>query len=95
MNILKNYKIKVANIMFGNYITSIPKKPYLYAFRIPEDMELNVGDYVVVDCAQGLQVGVYVSPMKYEKLPKRIRDNNYLKNIVAKVGDYNVNNYRT
>lgn len=94
MDILKNYTNKVATIIFANKIS---KETFengnsgfaTYAFLVPKKMELYPGDYVIVECSTGLQVGVfYCYSNKLEDIEMAYRY------IVSKLSDYSVYNYK-
>lgn len=95
MNILKTYTNKVAKVIFTNMMHSSTfdqldrLNTRMYAFLAPKDMKLEPGDFVVVDCANGLQIAVFHS---YSKNKQDI--DIACKYIVSKVDDLSVYNYQ-
>lgn len=95
MDILKNYTNKVAKVIFANIMHSstfdkLDKlNTKMYAFLAPKDIKLKPGDFVVVNCGNGLQIAVFHS---YSKSKQDI--DIACKYIVSKVNDLSVYNYQ-
>lgn len=90
MNILKRYSNKIAKVVFGSKITksTLENKAYIaYSFIVDKELgdNLSPGDYVAVECAKGLCIGMFIefSDSKYDmKLAT--------KPVICKIGNYNV-----
>lgn len=90
MNILKKYTERIAKVVF----TSNTREQDLcdlapYAFKVPKGLELEYGDYVVMDCIHGLKTGVFI-----EYSNKRADRNLANKYVLSKIGEVTVFNYR-
>ena len=95
MDILKTYTNKVAKVIFANMMhpstfNQLDKlNTRMYAFLVSKDMELNPGDFVVVDCANGLQIAIFYS---YSTSKQDI--DFACRYIISKVNDLSVYNYQ-
>lgn len=90
MDILKRYTNLVAKVVFATRMSrnTFEDKHYAtYAFLCKKDIRrnLNLGDFVVVETRNGLQIGVFVEfSHKEEDINLASRE------IVCKVPNYNV-----
>lgn len=92
MNILKSYTDKVAKIVFASKMDRDDFETAFYptyAFTVPKEIEetLIPGDYVVIECVQGLKTGVFV-----EFSRKKIDIELATRPVVCKIPGYTVDN---
>lgn len=95
MNILKTYTNRVAKVIFANIMYSstfdqLDKfNTRMYAFLVPKDMQLQPGDFIVVNCSNGLQIAVFHS---YSNKKQDI--DMACKYVVSKISNLSVYNYQ-